>query len=91
MTVVSITIRNRDDDVKTRLWMRAADNVRSMEGNTWLILRDTVERKRTSQNLTSILHASSSMLQLLPHDFFVLLPFIERHLIVPSTGVEEGL
>ena len=73
MTVVSITIRNRDDDVKTRLWMRAADNVRSMEGNTWLILRDTVERKRTSQNLTSILHASSSMLQWLPHDFFVLL------------------
>ena len=46
MTVVSITIRNRDADVKTRLWMRAADNVRSMEGNTWLILRDTVERKR---------------------------------------------
>ena len=51
MSVASITIRNLDDDVKTRLRVRAADNGRSMEEEARLILRDAVGRKRSSRNL----------------------------------------
>ena len=40
--MASITIRNLDDDVKTRLRMRAAGNGRSMEEEARLILRDAV-------------------------------------------------
>ena len=72
------------------LRVRAADNVRSMEDITRLIQRDAVGRKPNSQDLTSITHVFSSMLRLLLHDFFVLLPFDERNLVVPSTGVEGG-
>ena len=43
--MASITIRNLDDDVKTRLRVRAADNGRSMEEEARLILRDVVGRK----------------------------------------------
>ena len=43
--MASITIRNLDDDVKTRLRVRAADNGRSMEEEARLILRDAVGRK----------------------------------------------
>ncbi len=43
--MASITIRNLDDDVKTRLRVRAADNGRSMEEEARLILRAAVERK----------------------------------------------
>ena len=38
--MASITIRNLDDDVKTRLRVRAASNGRSMEEEARLILRD---------------------------------------------------
>ena len=56
--MASITIRNLDDDVKTRLRVRAADNCRSMEEEeARLILRDAVGRKPSSQNLTSIIRA----------------------------------
>ncbi|MDE0083278.1 MAG: plasmid stabilization protein [Gammaproteobacteria bacterium] len=40
--MASITIRNLDDDVKTRLRVRAAENHRSMEEEARIILRDAV-------------------------------------------------
>ena len=41
--MASITIRNLDDEVKTRLRVRAADNGRSMEEEARIILRDAVD------------------------------------------------
>ena len=41
--MASITIRKLDDDVKTRLRVRAAGNGRSMEEEARVILRDAVE------------------------------------------------
>lgn len=41
--MASITIRNLDDQVKTRLRVRAADNGRSMEEEARIILRDAVD------------------------------------------------
>ena len=55
--MASITIRNLDDDVKTRLRVRAADNGRSMEEEARLILRDAVGRKASSLSLTSIIRS----------------------------------
>ena len=55
--MASITIRNLDDNVKTRLRVRAADNGRSMEEEARLILRDAVGCKPSSQNLASIIRA----------------------------------
>lgn len=43
--MASITIRNLDDDVKTRLRKRAAEHGRSMEEEARLILADAVERE----------------------------------------------
>ena len=40
--MASMTIRNLDDDVKTRLRMRAAENRRSVEEEFRIILRDAV-------------------------------------------------
>ena len=40
--MASITIRNLDDDVKTRLRVRAAGHRRSMEEEVRVILRDAV-------------------------------------------------
>ena len=48
--MASITIRNLDDNVKTRLRVRAADNGRSMEEEARLILRDAVGCKPSSRN-----------------------------------------
>ena len=45
--MASITIRNLDDDVKTRLRKRAAGHGRSMEEEARLILAYAVERRRT--------------------------------------------
>ena len=55
--MASITIRNLDDDVKTRLRVRAAGNGRSMEQEARLILRDAVGRKADSRNLASIVRS----------------------------------
>ena len=55
--MASITIRNLDDDVKTRLRGRAAENGRSMEEEARLILREAVGRKPGSQNLASLIRA----------------------------------
>ena len=53
----SITIRNLEDDVKTRLRVRAADNGRSMEEEARLILRDVVGRQPSFRNLTTIIRS----------------------------------
>ena len=51
--MASITIRNLDDDVKTRLRVRAAEHSRSMEEEARIILRDAVSRgKPRYRNLT---------------------------------------
>lgn len=43
--MASITIRNLDDGVKTKLRVRAATNGRSMEEEARIILREAVERE----------------------------------------------
>ena len=55
--MASITIRNLDDDVKTRLRVRAAEHHRSMEEEARLILREAVGRKADSRNLASIVRS----------------------------------
>ena len=55
--MASITIRNLDDEVKTRLRVRAAGNGRSMEEEARLILREAVGRKLGSRNLASIIRS----------------------------------
>ena len=55
--MANITIRNLDDDVKTRLRMRAAENGRSMEEEARRILREAVRRKPSVQNLARSIHA----------------------------------
>ena len=55
--MASITIRNLDDGVKTRLRMRAADHGRSMEEEARLILREAVERETGPKNLASAIRA----------------------------------
>ena len=53
--MASITIRNLDDDVRTRLRVRAAGNGRSMEEEVRLILRDAVEREPEPENLADFI------------------------------------
>lgn len=53
--MASITIRNLDDDIKTRLRVRAAGNGRSMEEEVRRILRDVVGDEPSTRNLTSII------------------------------------
>ena len=47
--MASITIRNLDDDVKTRLRIRAAEKGRSMEEEARLILREAVGREEAPE------------------------------------------
>ncbi len=54
VVMASITIRNLDEEVKTRLRVRAAEHHRSMEEEARLILREAVGRKPTSRNLAEI-------------------------------------
>ena len=55
--MASITIRNLDDDVKTRLRMRAAQKGRSMEEEARLILREAVGRKEVpAKGLGTAIH-----------------------------------
>ena len=44
--MASLTIRNFEDDLKTRLRIRAAEHGNSMEEEARRILRDTLERER---------------------------------------------
>ena len=55
--MASITIRNLDDEVKTRLRVRAAGNGRSMEEEARLILREAVARKGETRDLASVFRA----------------------------------
>jgi plasmid stability protein len=56
--VASITIRNLDDEVKTRLRVRAADNGRSMEEEVRLILREAVGQEAVpAKGLGTAIHA----------------------------------
>ena len=55
--MASITIRNLDDDVKSRLRMRAAGHRRSMEEEARLILAEAVERETVpAKGLGTIIH-----------------------------------
>ncbi len=54
--MASITIQNLDDEVKTRLRIRAAEHHRSMEEEARLILREVVDRKKPG-NLASAIRA----------------------------------
>ena len=58
--MASITIRNLDDDVKTRLRVRAVENGRSMEEEARLILRDVVGRKPSSGGISPASSARTS-------------------------------
>ena len=53
--MASITIRHLDDEVKTRLRIRAAANGRSMEEEVRIILREAVGRKAEPENLASFI------------------------------------
>ena len=52
--MASITIRKLDEDVKTRLRVRAAENGRSMEEEARVILREAVGEEPVAQDLLSI-------------------------------------
>ena len=49
--MASITIRNLDDNVKSRLRLRAAANGHSMEEEARVILREAVGRRAQPENL----------------------------------------
>ncbi len=56
--MASITIRNLDDEVKTRLRTRAAGKGRSMEEEVRLILREAVGRESVpAKGLGTAVHA----------------------------------
>ena len=65
--MASITIRNLDDDIKTRVRVQAPDNGRSMEEEARLVLRDAVRRKPCSRNLADAMHS-----RIAPHGGVVL-------------------
>ena len=54
--MASITIRNLDDDVKTRLRVRSSANGRSMEEEARVILREAVGREPEPENLARFIH-----------------------------------
>ena len=54
--MASITIRNLDDEVKTRLRLRAAGRGRSMEEEARAILREAVDREPEPENLARFIH-----------------------------------
>ena len=54
--MASITIRNLDDDVKSKLRVRAATNGRSMEEEARTILREAVEQEDSEKGLGTAIH-----------------------------------
>ena len=58
--MASITIRKLDDEVKTRLRVRAAENGRSMEEEAQVILREAVGGEPEPKNLVARSFASVS-------------------------------
>lgn len=55
--MANITIRNLDDDIRTRLRVRAAGKGRSMEEEVRQILRKAVGPAPRSRDLTSIIRS----------------------------------
>jgi len=55
--MVSITIRNLEDDLKRRLRIRAAEHGRSMEEEAREILRHVVSEPATPRNLAASIRA----------------------------------
>ena len=55
MAMASITIRKLDEDVKSRLRVRAAANGRSMEEEARMILRDAVGEEPEPKNLATFI------------------------------------
>ena len=55
--MASITIRNLNDEVKTRLRVRAAENHRSMEEEARVILRDAVKPEDPPRKLATAIRA----------------------------------
>ena len=55
--MASITIRNLDDEVKTRLRVRAAGNGRSMEEEARLILGNAVGGELETRDVASIIRS----------------------------------
>ena len=53
--MASITIRKLDDEVKTRLRVRAAANGRSMEEEARVILREAVAEEPEPKNLAAFI------------------------------------
>ena len=53
--MASITIRHLDDEVKTRLQVRASANGRSMEQEAPIILREAVGWEAEPENLASFI------------------------------------
>ena len=69
----SITLRNLDYDVKTRLRVRSATHHHFLKEEARLMLRDAVGRKPSSRNLVSIIRwyfksANSVALELPPRE-----------------------
>ncbi len=54
--MASITIRNLDDGVKSKLRVRAATNGRSMEEEARTILREAVEHESSEKGLGTAIH-----------------------------------
>ena len=52
--MASITIRNLDDDIKSRLRVQAAKNNRSMEDEARQILRHALSPKKPESNLADL-------------------------------------
>ena len=54
--MATITIRDLDDSIKTRLRMRAASNDRSMEEEVRIILRDVLQGANRERGLGTLIH-----------------------------------
>ncbi len=54
--MATITIRNLDDAVKTRLRIRAASHDRSMEEEARVILREALEDGNDENGLATLIH-----------------------------------
>lgn len=55
--MASITVRKIDDEVKSRLRVRAAEHGRSMEAEVREILRQVVEEEAPPENLATAIRA----------------------------------
>ena len=60
--MASITIRNLDDEVKSRLRLRAAGHGRSMEEEARSIIREAVERERGPTDLAAAVRGRFALL-----------------------------